>query len=413
MEATLVVRDLDLLLTLDPGSGAGPLGRVERAAVAFRGDQVCWLGPTAQAPTAPRVIDGTGCLALPGLVDCHTHTVWAGSRAREFEQRLAGADYTAILEAGGGIRSTVRATRAAGEDRLVALAAARLRNGLERGVTTAEVKSGYGLSVDAEERLLIAAARAGRVARVRVMPTFLGAHTVPEELRGDRDAYVRQVIEEQLPRCAPHARFVDAYVDRGAFTVDEGRAILAAGKAAGLGVRVHAEQVTHTGAARMAAELGALSADHLERVDAAGIEAMAAHGTIAVLLPGSMIWLRDVPPPVEALRAAGVRFAIASDLNPGTSPLGDLWAAATLAAVTMRLTVDEVIAGITAVAADSLGRPDLGRVRVGGPGDLVVVRPPPGEPAEPASLVQFLGAQRVEVVVAAGQVEVSDARVHA
>lgn len=413
MEASLVVRDLDLLLTLDPPAGEGPLGRMERAAVAFSGDRVCWIGPTREAPSAPVVVDGTGCLALPGLVDCHTHTVWAGSRAREFEQRLAGADYTAILEAGGGIRSTVRATRAAGEDELVALAAARLRNGLERGVTTAEVKSGYGLSVDAEERLLVAAARAGSVAKVRVLPTFLGAHTVPAEFRGDRDAYVRQVIEEQLPRCAPHARFVDAYVDRGAFTVDEGRAILAAGRAAGLGVRIHAEQVAYTGAAEMAAALGALSADHLERIDAAGIAAMARHGTIGVMLPGSMIWLRDVPPPVEALREAGVRLAVATDLNPGTSPIGDLWACASLAAVTLRLTVDEVIAGITSVAADALGRLDLGRVRVGGPGDLVVVRPAPGEPAEPASLVQFLGAQRVHAVIASGSVEVTDARVRA
>lgn len=403
MQPELVIRGIDVVLTLDPEGGDGRLGRLEGAAVAFADGKVCWVGPDGQAPGAPETVDGRGCVALPGLVDCHTHTVWAGSRSGEFEQRLAGAEYSAILEAGGGILSTVRASRAASVEELARLGAERLGRGLDQGVTTVEVKSGYGLSPDGEEKLLVAAGRAGEASGVRVLRTFLGAHAIPAEWRHDRDGYVAQILEEQLPRCAPHADFVDAYVDRGAFTVDEGRRILQAGRDAGLGVRIHAEQVAFTGAAAMAAELGALSADHLERIDDAGIAAMAAAGTVAVMLPGAMLYLKDVSPPVGALRAAGVPLAVATDRNPGSSPMGDLWACATLACITMGLTLEEALAGITAVAADALGRPDLGRLRVGGPGDLVLARPAPGEPAEPASLVQFFGAPRIEAVVAGGR----------
>ena len=403
MNATLVVRNIDTLLTLDPDRGEGELGRLQNAAIAFAGDRVAWIGPDREAPDVPETLDGRRCVALPGLVDCHTHTVWAGSRAAEFEQRLAGAEYSAILEAGGGILSTVRASRSAPEDELVRLATARMRAGLALGVTTLEVKSGYGLSPEAERKLLVAARRAGEVAGVRVFRTFLGAHAVPAEHRSDRAGYVDEILAEQLPLCASEADFVDAYVDRGAFTVDEGRRILTAGREAGLGVRIHAEQVEFTGAAAMAAELGALSADHLERIDDDGISAMAEHGTIGVMLPGAMVYLRDPAPPVEKLREAGVPLAVATDRNPGTSPITDLWACATLACVTMRLTVSEAIQGITSVAADALGRPDLGRLKVGGPGDLVLVEPPPGEPAQAASLVQFLGAPRVRAVVVGGR----------
>jgi len=380
-----------LLLTMDPALGDGALGAVRDAAIALGGGQVLWMGPGREAPSAPEVHHLHG-VALPGLVDCHTHTVWAGSRADEFLRRLDGVPYTQILEEGGGILSTVGATVAASEDELVSLAAARLARLRARGVTTVEVKSGYGLQADAEARMLRAARRAGQQAGVRVVTTFLGAHAVPARHRGDRAAYVRELLEEQLPLCAPHADFIDAYVDRGAFTVDEGERILAAGKAAGLGVRVHAEQVAFTGAAAMAARLGARSADHLERVDAAGIEAMATHGTIGVMLPGAMLYLRDDPPPVEALREAGVPLAVATDWNPGSSPVACLLSCATLAAVTMRLTVEEALRGITCVAADVLDQPDRGRLRVGGPADLTVVELLPGEPATPGALVQHLGA---------------------
>lgn len=390
-----VIRGIDTLLTMDPSTGSGPLGRIDRAAVALDGERVVWVGPDAEAPEAAETVDASGCIALPGLVDCHTHTVWMGSRAREFEARLAGASYSEILEAGGGILSTVRATREASEEALVETAAKRLRAMAARGVTTVEVKSGYGLAPEAEARCLRAAREAGRRAGVRVLTTFLGAHAVPVERRDDRARYVDEVVGEQLAAVAGLADFIDVYVDRGAFSVEEGRRVLEAGIQAGLRPRIHAEQVAFTGSARMAAELGALSADHLERIDDEGIAAMAASGTVAVLLPGAMLYLRDEPPPVAKLREAGVPMAIATDFNPGTSPVVDLWACATLGCILMGLTVEEALLGITAVAARALGRPELGRIVPGGGADLVLVRPPPGEPCEPASLVQYLGAPEV------------------
>jgi imidazolonepropionase len=385
------VLHLPLLLTMDPTLGEGPLGAMRDAAVALGGGHVLWMGPSDRAPDAPQV-ERREAVGLPALVDCHTHAVWAGSRADEFQRRLAGASYSEILEAGGGILSTVEATRAASEAQLTALAAERMRRARARGVGTMEVKGGYGLEPDTEARMLRAAKAAGEAAGVRVLTTFLGAHAIPAEHRADRNAYVEEVLGDQLAACAPLADFIDVYVDRGAFTVDEGRRILAAGRARGLGIRVHAEQVAYTGAAAMAAELGALSADHLERIDDAGIAAMARAGTVAVMLPGAMLYLKDPPPPVAKLRAAGVPMAVATDLNPGSSPVLDLWTCATLACVTMGLTVEESLLGITARGADALGRPDLGRLRVGSPAELVTVDMPPGEPASAAALVQFLGA---------------------
>jgi imidazolonepropionase len=328
--------------------------------------------------------------------------VWAGSRADEYRRRLAGERYDAILAAGGGILSTVRATRAASEDELVRLAAARLRRMRERGVTTVEVKSGYGLAPDAELKILRAARRAGEEADVRVVRTFLGAHAIPAEHRADRAAYVREIVEVQLPAVAGEADLVDAYVDRAAFTLEEGERVLRAGKARGLGVRIHAEQVTHTGAAAMAADLGATSADHLEHVDAAGIAAMAAAGTVAVLLPAAMLTLHDPPPPVAALREAGVRLAVATDLNPGTSPMDDLWLAASLSCLTLGLTVEEALRGITVEAARALGLTDRGRIAPGLLADVVCVDPPPGEPPAAASLVQFWSGARVRALFLGG-----------
>lgn len=405
MSANLSVRNIERLCTLN-GPPSDPIGVVEGAAVVWEDGRIVWVGPDESAPTARVEIDGAGAVGLPGLVDAHTHLVWAGSRSQEFEARLAGATYSEILEAGGGILSTVAATRAATEDELVELATARLRAALARGVTTVEVKSGYGLEPATEVRMLRAARRAGERAGVRVLTTFLGAHTVPAELRGDRERYVRQVIEEQLPLAAPHADFADVYVDRGAFTVEEGRRILAAAREHGLTPRVHAEQVERTGAAAMAAALGATSADHLERLDDAGVAAMAAAGTVAVLLPGAMLYLHDPPPPVAALREAGVPLAVATDLNPGSSPVADLWVCATLSCLTMGLTVPEALRGVTAAGGLALGRPDLGVVRPGAR-DLVLVPPPPGEPAHEASLIQHLGGHRARLVVVDGEVRLA------
>lgn len=404
--ATLLVTDIDLLLTMDPTQGEGPLGQQHDAALWIRDGVVVWMGPRreAQAYGPPdEEISARGCVVLPGLVDCHTHAVWAGSRADEFRRRAAGEDYSSILERGGGILSTVRAVRGSSEETLAVLAAQRLAQLARRGVTTIEIKSGYGLSVDAELSLLRAARRAGELAGVRVVRTFLGAHTIPAEWRHDRAGYVACVIEQQLPVCAREADAIDVYIDRGAFTLDEGRAILTAGRAHGLDLKVHAEQVVYTGAAEMAARLGARSADHLERIDDAGIAAMAAHGTIAVLLPGAMLYLHDTPPPISALREAGVPFAVATDLNPGTSPIFDPWTAITLAVVTMGLTIEEALLGATRVAAEALGHSELGVLRPGAPADLVVVRPPPGESPDVGAIVQSFGGPRIEAVVRAGK----------
>ncbi len=400
----LVLRDLDVLLTMDEGQGEGPLGELRDAAVAFGDDgRIAWVGRSAEAPDADEVRSLPGTVALPALVDAHTHAVWAGSRADEFRRRLAGESYTSILEGGGGILSTVRATRATAEDELVDLAAARLRALAAGGVGTVEVKSGYGLDPATELKILRAARRAGEAAGVRVVRTFLGAHAVPAELRGDRAAYVEQVVNEQLPLCAPEAEGVDVYVDRGAFSVDEGERILRAGQALGLAARIHAEQVAFTGSAAMAARLGALSADHLERVDDEGIAAMAAAGTVAVMLPGAMLYLRDTSPPVGKLREAGVPLAVASDLNPGSSPVMDLWTCATLATLTMGLTVEEALLGVTRVGAQALGLPDVGVARPGAVGDLAVLRPPPGEPPSAGALIQTLRGTSLALRVAGGR----------
>jgi len=374
---------------------------MEDAGVAFVEGEVAWIGPSAHAPDAEDVVDGGGLVGLPGLVDPHTHAVWAGSRADEFRRRLSGVPYSEILEAGGGILSTVAATRAAPRDELADLARARLAGLLRHGVTTVEVKSGYGLNPEAEVRLLNAAWDCGDT--VRVVPTFLGAHTIPTEWRHDRDAYVRQIIEEQLPACAPLAEFIDVYCDRGAFTLDEAVAILRAGKASGLRIKCHAEQVTHTGIAAAAAELGAVSLEHLEQIDTAGIAAMAAAGTIAVLLPGAQLFLRDAAPPVAALREAGVPLALGTDLNPGSSPVHDPWTVATLACLTQGFTIEEAVLGCTRVAGEALGRADLGWLGRESVGDMALFAPPPGEPPGMSALVQHVGATRAAVVIRDGQ----------
>ena len=396
----LLVHDADVVLTCAPQ--AEGLGRLHGGSVAFHEGEVVWIGPSAHAPQACEVVDAAGLIAMPGLVDPHTHAVWAGSRADEFARRLSGVSYTEILEAGGGILSTVRHTRQADRETLADTARDRLAGLLRRGVTTVEVKSGYGLDVATELRILEAAWDCTDV--VRIVPTFLGAHAIPPEYRSRRDAYVRQVIEEQLPRVvdAELAVACDVYCDRGAFTLDESVAILEAAKALGLGLRVHAEQVAHTGIAEAAARLGATSADHLERLDDAGIAAMAEHGTVAVLLPGAQLYLKDSAPPVAALREAGVRLALGTDLNPGSSPVHDPWVVATLACILQGFTTDEAVLGFTRHAGAAIGREDLGWLGPGSAADLALFAPPPGEPATAASLVQHMGGARTVAVVRDG-----------
>jgi len=395
VEVTTLVHNIRRLYTLDPRRDG--LGIIEHASVGLHAGHICWVGPSSDAPACDNVIDGHGLIGLPGLIDPHTHSVWAGSRSDEFAQRLAGANYADILEAGGGILSTVTATREETTAKLRSDARQRLHHMRSRGVTTVEIKSGYGLCPETELAMLKAADPNGM--GLNVVRTFLGAHTVPAEHRANRSAYVDQVINEQLPLCAPHADFVDVYCDRGAFDLDESIAILSAGKALGLKVRAHAEQVSHTGIAKAAAELGATALDHLENIDDAGIAAMADAGTVAVLLPGAQLYLRDSPPPVDALREAGVPIAIGTDLNPGSSPVHDLWAAATLATLIQGLTMEEALLGITRNAAIALGIPNAGWVGEGARADLALFSPPPGEPPIMESLLQHMGRPGADVVL--------------
>lgn len=353
----------------------------------------------AKCPDDAEEFDAAGLIGMPGLVDCHTHAVWAGTRLRDFVRRLGGESYAGILEGGGGIHTTVRATRAASEAELAALVRARLSAMLDRGVTTVEVKSGYGLEIESEVRLLrVAIAAAGPQ---RIQATFLGGHAIPPDR--DRAEYVNELCGPMLAACAPFASAIDVYCDRGAFTLGEAERILKAGKAAGLSVKAHAEQVEFTGVAALAARLGALSCDHLERIDDAGIAAMAQFGTVAVLLPGAMLYLRDIAPPVAKLRAAGVPLAVATDFNPGSSPVGDLWTCATLACLTMGLTPEEALAGITRVAARALGLPGVGLIEAGSVGDLALFAPPPGEIPDPRVLVQYMGGHLAKAVWVGGE----------
>lgn len=352
-------------------TGADGVGAIEDAALAVVDGRIAWLGPRRDLPvaTAREHHDGGGRWLTPALVDCHTHLVFGGDRAAEFEARLQGASYEDIARAGGGILSTVRATRSAGEAELVAAAVARARGLAREGVTTIEVKSGYGLDVESELKLLRAARRVGEVTALRVSATCLALHALPGEYRDARAAYVDSVVTELLPRVAAEglAEAVDVFCERIAFTRDECARVLARARELGLAVRVHADQLSDGGGAELAAEYGARSAEHLEYTSEAGAQALARAGTVAVLLPGAYVLLRETqPPPVGAFRRHGVRMAIATDLNPGTSPCNSLLAMLPLAAAAFRLTPAEALAGVTRHAALAVGRgAELGTLEVG------------------------------------------------
>ena len=370
------------------------LGIVEDGVLATRDGRIAWVGERRDAPAfeARETIRGEGRWLTPGLVDCHTHLVWAGDRAAEFERRLEGATYEEIAREGGGILSTVRATRAATREELVRAALPRLDPLLADGVTTVEVKSGYGLEPATEYRQL-AAARALETERsVRIEPTFLGAHTLPPEFASDREGYLRLLCEEMIPRVARDrlATAVDAFCERIAFTPEETRRVFEAARAHGLPVKLHADQLSDTGGAALAAEFGALSADHLEYTNAEGVAAMARAGTVAVLLPGAFYCLRETQlPPVESFRRAGVPIAVATDCNPGTSPLVSLLLAANMAATLFRLTVTECLLGVTRNAARALGLADeRGTLEIGKRADLAL-----WSIERPAELVYMMGAR--------------------
>jgi len=341
---------------------AGPrgFGLIERGAIVCRDDTIAWVGPQDRLPAglAPHhEIDLAGRLVTPGLVDCHTHLVYGGQRAGEFEQRLEGATYEEIARAGGGIRSTVAATRAAGDDSLLASARARLDALRAEGVTAIEIKSGYGLSPHDEARCLRVARRLGREAPVTVRTTYLAAHALPPEFAGHADEYIDALIG-WMPALAQEGLVdaVDAFCDTIGFTPAQTRRVFEAAKALGLPVKLHAEQLSDQGGAVLAAKYGALSCDHLEHLSQAGVEAMARAGSVAVLLPGAFYFLRDSRvPPIQPLREAGVAMAVATDHNPGSSPALSLLLMINMACTLFRLTPEEALRGVTHNAARALG----------------------------------------------------------
>jgi imidazolonepropionase len=344
------------LVTCVPGQP----GVIERGVVAARDGRILYAGEASLAPPlrAAETVDCGGRLVTPGLIDAHTHLVHAGDRSGEAARRLRGESYAAIAAAGGGILSTVRATRAADQAALVASALPRLDALLAEGVTTVEIKSGYGLALEPERRMLRAARTLGERRRVRVRTSFLGAHAVPPEHAGHADAYVDEIVGAMLPALAAEGLVdaVDAFCERIAFSPAQVARVFEAARALGLPVKLHADQLSDGGGGALAARHGALSADHLEHLGEDGIAAMAGAGTVAVLLPGAFYFLREtVAPPVAALRRAGVPMAVATDCNPGTSPLTSLLLAMNLAAVLFGLTPEECLAGVTREAARALG----------------------------------------------------------
>ncbi|RIV75549.1 imidazolonepropionase [Pelagerythrobacter aerophilus] len=372
---------------------AGPgLGLVNAGLVASRDGAIVHAGVEEDAPSfePDETIDCEGRWITPGLIDCHTHLVHGGNRAREFEMRLAGASYEEIARAGGGIVSTMEATRAASEDELVDSALPRLDAMIAEGVTTVEIKSGYGLDIDTEIRMLRAARRLGDVRAIRVATTFLGAHALPPEHAGDADGYIALVAGEMIPEIARLglADAVDAFCEGIGFTTEQTARVFDAATRVGLRVKLHAEQLSNQHGAALAAQYGALSADHLEHLDDDGVAAMARAGTVATLLPGAFYFMRETRlPPVEALRAAGVKIALATDCNPGTSPLTSPLLAMNMGATMFRLTVEECLLGMTRHAAAALGLShEIGTLEAGKRCDLAI-----WDIEHPAELVYRMG----------------------
>ena len=396
--------DVDLLFVnarLATMAGGG-YGIVEDGVLAVEAGRIAWAGPRARAPAfaAARVHDCGGLWLTPGLIDCHTHVVHAGNRSDEWEARLNGATYEDIARAGGGIMATVRATRAAGEDELLHQSLPRIRALLAEGVTTLEIKSGYGLDLETEAKMLRVARRVGGTLPVNVSATFLGAHALPPEFTGRADDYIAFVCERMLPALADEGLVdaVDAFCERIGFTHAQTARVFEAARARGLPVKLHAEQLSDQGGAALAARFGGLSADHLEYLTRDGIDAMARAGTVAVLLPGAYYFLRETqPPPLDALRAAGVPLAVATDCNPGTSPMTSLLLAMNMACTLWRLTPLEALLGCTVNAARALGRLDIGTLEAGKRADLAL-----WDIARPADLAYGVGANPCRAVVHGG-----------
>ena len=379
------------LATLVEGPAA--YGLIPSGSLAIRDRRIAWVGPDSELPSdleAERVTDCEGRLLTPGLIDCHTHLIWGGDRIRELEQRLQGVSYQEIARRGGGINSTVAATREADDDTLLRAAGSRLANLMAEGVTRVEIKSGYGLDTVNELKILRLARRLDGDLPIRVHPTFLGAHAVPPEYAGRGDDYLQLVIEEMLPAVVAEglATAVDAFLESIAFSAEQVNRLFAAARRHGLPVKLHAEQLSCLGGAALAARYRALSADHLEYLDEAGVRSMASAGTVAVLLPGAFYYLRETRvPPVAALRRHGVPIALATDLNPGSSPVHSLLAILNLGCLLFGLTPEEALAGVTREAARALGvAAEAGTLEVGKRADLAL-----WDVETPAALAANLG----------------------
>ncbi|AXF86136.1 Imidazolonepropionase [Ephemeroptericola cinctiostellae] len=391
------------LATMTDGSAG--YGEILNGALAVKNGQIAWLGAEKDVPAgaqATETHDGQGAWLTPGLIDCHSHIVYAGNRSNEFEARLNGVAYEAIARAGGGILSTVNATRAASFDDLLAQSLPRVKRLLAEGVTTLEIKSGYGLDLETEAKMLRVARHIGDALPVTVRTTFLGAHAVPLEYKGRADDYVTHVCEVMLP--ALHAEglvdAVDAFCENIGFSATQTERVFKAAAQLNLPVKLHAEQLSDQNGAALVGRFNGLSADHLEHLSDAGITAMAAHGTVAVLLPGAYYFLRETKlPPVQALREAGVPMAVSTDCNPGTSPMTSLLLAMNMACTMFKMTPQEALAGTTVHAARALGLHDrVGQLAVGQMADLAL-----WQIDRPADLAYAMGQNMCAGVVKAGR----------
>jgi len=388
------------LATMADDVGDDGYGIVDDGAVAVREGRIVWAGPRSEAPAAAREHDCGGLWLTPGLVDCHTHIVHAGNRSDEWEARLNGASYEDIARQGGGIMSTVRATRAASEDELLRQSAPRIAALLAEGVTTLEIKSGYGLDLASEAKMLRVARRVGEVFPVNVATTFLGAHALPPEFAGRADDYIVELCERMLPALAKEGLVdaVDAFCEKIGFTHAQTAMVFEAARQFQLPVKLHAEQLSDQGGAALVADYGGLSADHLEHLSREGAAAMARAGTVAVLLPGAYYFLRETTmPPLALLREAGVPLAVATDCNPGTSPMTSLLLAMNMACTLWRMTPLEALRGVTANAARALDRGDIGSIEAGKRADFAL-----WDIARPADLAYAIGGNPCRLVVNGG-----------
>jgi len=374
-----VLRSIGTLATCRNEGAQSDIHPIQNAALVWEGGTLLWVGPEKALPAeyaAWESWDAEGALVVPGLIDCHTHLAFGGWRAEEFAQRIQGSSYLDIARKGGGIMSTVAQTRTMSEDALLDRARSFLQRMMALGVTTVECKSGYGLDVETELRLLRVYHRLGQEGAARIIPTFLGAHVVPPEFRDRREEYIKLLIGELIPLIAARglARFCDAFVEETAFTVPEARRILSAGKAVGLGAKLHADQLSSCGGAELAAELGAVSADHLECVSQAGIAAMTKSGSVAVSLPLASLYLNHAPLPARRLIEAGVPVAVATDFNPGSAPSYHLPLALSLACTMQRMTPAEALKGATIIAARALAIDGItGSLEAGKSADFAVI----------------------------------------